>query len=84
LHNDVSEVVEGLSAEEVVDEAQRCLHCGDCYKCGNCFIRCPEATIYLDQDKCLKIDYEHCKGCGICFQECPCSAIKIKLDEGCL
>ena len=78
LHNDLSEVVEGLSAEEVVDEAQRCLHCGECYECGNCFIRCPEATIYLDQDKCLKIDYEHCKGCGICFQECPCSAIKLK------
>lgn len=81
LHNDLSEVVEGLSAEEVVDEAQRCLHCGDCYKCGNCFIRCPEATIYLDQDKCLKIDYEHCKGCGICFQECPCSAIKLKSEQ---
>jgi NADPH-dependent glutamate synthase beta subunit-like oxidoreductase len=81
LYNDFSEVVQGLSEESVVGEAHRCLHCGDCYKCGNCFNQCPEATIYLDEEKRLRIDYDHCKGCGICFQECPCSAIRLKLDD---
>ncbi len=81
LYNDFDEVVQGLSEEKVVDEAKRCLHCGDCYKCGNCFIRCPEATIYIDEKKCLRIDYDRCKGCGICFYECPCSAIKLEFKE---
>jgi len=80
LHNDFSEVGQELSEKKIVDEARRCLHCGDCYKCGNCLIRCPEATIYLDKEKCLTIDYDHCKGCSICFQECPCSAIKLKFE----
>ncbi len=81
LYNDFDEVVQGLSEEKVVDEAGRYLHCGDCYKCGNCFIRCPEATIYIDEEKCLRIDYDCCKGCGICFYECSCSAIKLEFKE---
>jgi 2-oxoacid:acceptor oxidoreductase gamma subunit (pyruvate/2-ketoisovalerate family)/2-oxoacid:acceptor oxidoreductase delta subunit (pyruvate/2-ketoisovalerate family) len=78
---DFSESVSGLAVEDIKAEAQRCLHCGDCYECGNCFNYCPDGAIYLDDQNRLRIDYDYCKGCGICFKECPCSAIELKMEE---
>jgi len=75
------EVVKGLTKEEVIEESQRCLHCGDCYSCGNCYNYCPDAAVHIDEQNRLRIDYDYCKGCGICFNECPCSAISLKMDE---
>ncbi|MBI2966454.1 MAG: 2-oxoacid:acceptor oxidoreductase family protein [Bacteroidetes bacterium] len=77
-HNDFSEVVQGLSEKETVAEAIRCLHCGDCYLCGNCFNYCPDAAIYLENGNKLHIHYDYCKGCGVCAYECPCGAIVMK------
>ncbi|MFQ5707653.1 MAG: 2-oxoacid:acceptor oxidoreductase family protein [bacterium] len=81
LMGDFSEVVGGLTAEEVRAEASRCLHCGDCYSCGNCYNYCPDAAIHIDESNRLRIDYDYCKGCGICFQECPCAAITLRKQE---
>lgn len=75
------EVVTGLSREEVLAEANRCLHCGDCSDCGNCINYCPDAAIYYDDHDRMRIDYDYCKGCGICFEECPCGAIQITSEE---
>lgn len=75
------EVVTGLSREEVLAEANRCLHCGDCSDCGNCINYCPDAAIYYDDHNRLRIDYDYCKGCGICFAECPCGAIQLTSEE---
>lgn len=81
FHHDFTEVVKGMDENEVVEETERCLHCGDCYLCGNCFNFCPDAAIHIDEGGRLRIDYAYCKGCGICAQECPCSAIDFKLTE---
>jgi heterodisulfide reductase subunit A len=38
---------EGLSAEEVMEEAKRCLNCGGCSDCGECAKYCqPKAVVY--------------------------------------
>ncbi len=81
LLNDFSEVVNGLSENEIIEESKRCLHCGDCFSCGNCYNFCPDAAIFIDEAGRLRIDYDYCKGCGICAHECPCSAIIFNLDE---
>lgn len=81
LENDFSEVVAGLTENEILEEAGRCLHCGDCFSCGNCYNYCPDAAIHIDENNRLRIDYDYCKGCGICFQECPCSSISLKMEE---
>lgn len=81
LEGDFSEVVQGLTQEQVLEEARRCLHCGECFTCGNCYNYCPDAAIHVDEDNRLRIDYNYCKGCGICVQECPCSAITLKMEE---
>ena len=81
FHHDFTEVAKDMGEKEIVDETERCLHCGECYLCGNCFNFCPDAAIHVDERGRLRIDYEYCKGCGICVQECPCSAIDFKLPE---
>ncbi|MFH1647103.1 MAG: FAD-dependent oxidoreductase [Chloroflexota bacterium] len=64
------EVELGLSKEEAVREAQRCLSC-DCRICIN-LTGCP--ALITEGDK-VKIDVNQCPGCGVCAQVCPHDAI---------
>ncbi len=70
------EVVEGLTEENALFEARRCLSCGNCFECDNCFGVCPDnAVIKLGPEQRYEINYDFCKGCGLCAEECPCGAI---------
>jgi 2-oxoacid:acceptor oxidoreductase delta subunit (pyruvate/2-ketoisovalerate family) len=70
------EVIGGLTEENALFEARRCLSCGNCFECDNCFGVCPDnAVIKLGPSLRYEFDYDFCKGCGICVQECPCGAI---------
>ena len=80
--NDFREIAGKLLQPEIVDESNRCLHCGDCFDCGNCYNYCPDAAISFNGKKTLKINYDYCKGCGICVIECPCGYISFKKEEG--
>ncbi len=76
------EVVRGLTEENAVFEARRCLSCGNCFECDNCFGVCPDnAVIKLVDTPHYKFDYDFCKGCGICAQECPCGAIEMRPER---
>jgi ferredoxin len=39
------EVLAGLSEQEAIHEAKRCLSCGNCFECDNCYAACPEDAI---------------------------------------
>ncbi len=70
------EVQGGLSAENALFEARRCLSCGNCFECDNCYGVCPDnAVIKLGPGEGFRINLDYCKGCGICAAECPCGAI---------
>ena len=70
------EVVGGLTAEDALFEARRCMSCGNCFECDNCFGVCPDnAVIKLGPGLRYQINLDYCKGCGICASECPCGAI---------
>ncbi len=70
------EVIGGLSEDNALFEARRCMSCGNCFECDNCLGVCPDnAIIKLGEDMRYQIDYDFCKGCGICVKECPCGAI---------
>ncbi|RAX19181.1 glutamate synthase [Actinomyces sp. Z5] len=72
------EVVQGLSADDALFEARRCMSCGNCFECDNCFGVCPDnAVIKLEPGKRYAFNYDYCKGCGICVEECPCGAIEM-------
>jgi NADPH-dependent glutamate synthase beta subunit-like oxidoreductase len=77
------EVVQGLDESTALFEARRCLSCGSCFACDNCYGVCPDnAVIKLAADGSpasytYEIDLDYCKGCGLCAQECPCGAIEM-------
>ncbi|MBA7709909.1 hypothetical protein ES703_118835 [subsurface metagenome] len=64
------EVELGLSREDAVKEAERCLSC-DCRICIN-LLGCP-AIIIEGED--VVIDSTQCPGCGVCAHVCPHDAI---------
>ena len=77
------EVVGGLSAEEAVYEAGRCLSCGNCFECDGCLGACPEdAVIKLGVGHRYRFDYDRCTGCGACFEQCPVHAIEMVPEPG--
>ena len=79
---DFSEVVGGLSAEQAVYEAGRCLSCGNCFECDGCLGACPEdAVIKLGVGHRYEFDYDRCTGCGACFEQCPVHAIDMVSEE---
>lgn len=72
------EVKAGLTEEEVLFEAQRCMSCGNCFECDGCFGACPEgAIVKLGNGNRYSFNYDQCTGCAICFEQCPCHAIEM-------
>ena len=76
------EVKAGLTEEEVLFEAQRCMSCGNCFECDGCFGACPQgAVIKLGAGERYKFNYDQCTGCAICYEQCPCHAIEMEQGE---
>ena len=76
------EVQGGLSADNALFEARRCLSCGNCFECDNCYGVCPDnAVIKLGPGKRFQFNLDYCKGCGICVAECPCGAIEMVKED---
>jgi len=71
-----AEVLAGLSERAARREAQRCLSCGVCFECDNCFAACPEDAIQkLGPGAGYRVVDALCTGCATCFDQCPCHAI---------
>ncbi len=79
--NDFSEIIKGLSQDETLCEASRCLSCGVCFDCDNCWHFCPDAAV-IKKANGYEIDYSYCKGCGICAMECPSGHIDMQREVG--
>jgi NADPH-dependent glutamate synthase beta subunit-like oxidoreductase len=67
------EVTLGYSREQAVTEADRCMSCGVCNGCDNCYIVCPDVSVLRDarENGHYTIRTTYCKGCLVCVQECP-------------
>lgn len=73
-----AEVVAGLTEDQARYEAQRCLSCGNCFECDQCYAACPEQAIEkLGPAMGYRLLYDRCTGCAVCFEACPCSAIEM-------
>ena len=78
-----SSVEMGLSKEEAMQEAQRCLGLRICESCETCSLLCPDLCITRDEKTGeVRIDLDYCKGCGICAVVCPKGAIQMVWEEG--
>jgi len=75
---DFAEVVARLNEREASYEAQRCLSCGNCFECDQCYAACPEQAIEkLGPGRRYRTLYDRCTGCAVCFETCPCHAIEM-------
>jgi NADPH-dependent glutamate synthase beta subunit-like oxidoreductase len=74
----VTEVTLAYSREEAVAEADRCMSCGVCNGCDNCYIVCPDVSVMRDtrENGHYSIRTHYCKGCLVCVQECPTGALE--------
>ena len=76
------EVVLDLDAGTALFEARRCLSCGGCISCDNCFALCPDnAVLKLGPEKAYVVDLDYCKGCGLCVEECPTGSMLMEPEE---
>ncbi len=72
------EVLAGLEERQARYEAQRCLSCGNCFECDQCYAACPEQAIEkLGPSQRYRYLYDRCTGCAVCFEACPCHAIEM-------
>ncbi|HEY2125940.1 MAG TPA: FAD-dependent oxidoreductase [Streptosporangiaceae bacterium] len=67
------EVTLAYSQEQAVAEADRCMSCGVCNGCDNCYIVCPDVSVLRDarENGHYSIRTTYCNGCLVCVQECP-------------
>ena len=77
----------GLTSDEAIDEAKRCMSCGMCFECDNCVIFCPQDAVFRVKKgenttgRYVDTDYAKCIGCHICSDVCPTGYIKMGLGE---
>lgn len=82
-----NERMKGLSDEESVAEANRCMSCGMCFECDNCVIFCPMDAVYRvpknekTMGRYVATDYAKCIGCHICADVCPTGYIDMAMGE---
>jgi len=77
----------GLTTEQAVNEAERCMSCGMCFECDNCVIYCPQDAIFrVKKDQAttgryVDTDYAKCVGCHICSDVCPTGYIDMAMGD---
>jgi len=74
FENTEAEISMGLTADQALDEAKRCLSCGECFYCGTCYFYCQDGVIHKPLEFGQIYDFyrmEVCQGCSKCADECP-------------
>jgi NADPH-dependent glutamate synthase beta subunit-like oxidoreductase/Pyruvate/2-oxoacid:ferredoxin oxidoreductase delta subunit len=73
-----SEIEQGLTEEEALEEAKRCMSCGMCMDCETCWMYCSNSCfVRLPKGEHYKIKLEVCNGCKKCAEQCPCGFIDL-------
>nr|MBC8359861.1 4Fe-4S binding protein [Candidatus Desulfatibia profunda] len=76
------EIYPPFDRDEILMESERCLSCGLCFDCGNCYMYCPDNAVKKSQTAGrYEFDLDFCKGCGLCAKECPCHYIQMILEK---
>jgi Pyruvate/2-oxoacid:ferredoxin oxidoreductase delta subunit len=63
-----------------IAEAQRCLSCGACFECDNCWKYCPDQAVIrpLEKGQPYRFKLEFCQGCSKCAEQCPSNYIEMR------
>ncbi len=76
LANPHAEIDLGITKEQVVAEASRCMSCGSCFGCERCWMYCTPSCFKKVSEPApgayYRITLDTCDGCRKCADECPC------------
>jgi formate dehydrogenase major subunit len=71
-----AEIDQGITKEQVLEEAARCMSCGFCFGCERCWMYCTPSCFTKVHEPApgsyYKIKLDTCDGCKKCAEECPC------------
>jgi NADPH-dependent glutamate synthase beta subunit-like oxidoreductase len=80
LHNPDLEVSQTITESEFLAEATRCLSCGSCIGCYQCWMYCNAGSFTPLEDggpgRYFSFDSDVCEGCGKCIELCPCGYLR--------
>lgn len=73
------EITLTYTREQAVEEASRCMSCGYCFDCGECWSFCQDNAILKPVvfGEPYKFKMEFCNGCKKCAEQCPCGYIEM-------
>ncbi|MBI5191703.1 MAG: FAD-dependent oxidoreductase [Nitrospirae bacterium] len=79
-HSMTIEPMQPLTDEEFKDEVTRCMSCGLCFDCDNCWMYCSDGAVEkVSKDTPRGTHYafvlDKCQGCKKCAEACPCGYI---------
>jgi formate dehydrogenase major subunit len=79
-----AEIDQTLSYQQASEEAARCMSCGLCFDCQQCFMYCNAGGFTrIDETRpgrYFAIALEACEGCGKCIELCPCGYLEPRAD----
>ena len=85
LSDPEGEIDQTMSGAQVFTEAQRCLSCGLCFDCRQCFMYCNGAGFTRVEEtspgRYFVLALEACEGCGKCIEICPCGYLEPRDEE---
>jgi len=80
-----AEIHLGISQEQFLEEVERCLSCGQCFGCEQCWMYCAHTCFTrLENVKpgvYFAVSLDECKACGKCIDICPCGYMQIRSPE---
>ena len=72
----------GLTREQALAEAGRCMSCGICFGCERCWMYCTPACFKKVDDPSpgnfFTVKMDVCDGCKKCADECPCGFLDMR------
>jgi NADPH-dependent glutamate synthase beta subunit-like oxidoreductase/Pyruvate/2-oxoacid:ferredoxin oxidoreductase delta subunit len=74
------EIEQTLTSEQAFREAARCMSCGLCFGCQQCFMYCNGAGFTRIEEpepgRYYALALDACEGCGKCIELCPCGYLE--------
>ncbi len=81
LANPHAEIDLGITKEQVLAEAQRCMSCGVCFGCERCWMYCTPSCFKKVSEPApgtyYQVKLDTCDGCKKCADECPCGFLEM-------
>ena len=80
LEDPDAEIHLGITEEQFLEEVSRCLSCGQCFGCEQCWMYCPHTCFTRLEDVQPGMYYaltiDQCQACGKCIDVCPCGFLE--------